>query len=341
MSEVSGERGRARVWVRLLLVVPVLAALVLAWWLWGMGGFDRLSAWAAEGQRDVQNAMARALRSLRGGDRAALAGLLGLCFAYGFFHAAGPGHGKLVIGGYGMGQRVPMRRLIGLALASSLAQSATAVALVYAGVFAFNWTRERITDVADRLLEPLSYAAIALVGLYLLIRGLQRIFRARKAGRDEVQSQGHDLAHDHAYDHGHDHGDDHGHTRHHSHDDGTCSCGHKHGVTLEEAAEVRSLRDALVLIGAVALRPCTGAVFLLILTWRMGIDLAGIAGAFTMGLGTASVTMAVAAASVGLRESALAQSMSGAGAARTAAVIEILAGLLIALVSSQMALRFL
>ena len=297
---------------RWLLTAPLILGAALAVWLWGFGGFARLEIWAAEGQREVQNAMAGMLRRLRGGDGAAWAGLMGLCFAYGFFHAAGPGHGKLVIGGYGLGRRVPMARLIGLALASSLAQAASAVALVYAGVLLFNWTRARMVDVADRMLEPVSYAAIALVGLWLLLRGARRSWRAWHEARV--------------------------HAGHHRNDDGSCSCGHSHGVSLDEAAAVRSFRDGVVLVASVAVRPCTGAVFLLILTWRMGIDLAGVAGAFVMGLGTASVTMAVAMLSVTMREGALAQSLGGAGAARAASLIEVFAGGLVAIVATQLAL---
>lgn len=292
---------------RALVILPLLGGLALAAWLWGFGGMDRVADWAAEGQRAAQNAMAGALRRLRGGDGAAWSGLLGLAFAYGFFHAAGPGHGKILIGGYGMGRRVPMGRLVGLALASSLAQAATAVALVYAGVLAFSWGRERMIGIAEDMLEPLSYAAIALIGLWLVLRGLRRLREA--------------WAHR-------------GHARH---DDGTCSCGHRHGPTPEEAGEVRSLRDAAALIASVGVRPCSGAVILLILGHLMEIDAAGIAGAFVMALGTASVTMAVAVLAVSMREGALGQAMSGPGAARWASGIELLAGALIALVAAQLA----
>lgn len=305
----------------------VLAALAL--WLWGFGGVTLLERWAADGQRDAQNAMAGLLRRLKAGDGAAFAALLGFCFAYGFFHAAGPGHGKVLIGGYGLGRRVPLGRLAGLAVISSLAQAATAVVLVYAGVFALDWSRERMVDTAEAWLAPFSYVLIGLVGLWLLMRGARKfrsqIVIARQARRADP------VPHDHgpAQHHHHDHAD-------HAAADVCASCGHKHGPTIEEAAEVRSLRDAVALIAAVAVRPCTGALFLLILTWRMQIDLAGIAGAFAMGLGTASVTVLVAFLSVTARESALAQVAGGPATARALSLIEIAAGLLVVLVAGQL-----
>lgn len=297
-----------------LVLLAGIAALAI--WLWPMGGMDDLSRWAAEGQRDVQNAMAGLLRRLRGGDPAALGGLLGLCFAYGFFHAAGPGHGKLLIGGYGVGRRVPLMRLSVLAVASSLAQAASAIAMVYAGVLVLDLTRAQMVDTAERVLAPASYGMVALVGLWLLFRGTRRIWRERA-----VPHAHHD--HDHAHDHDHGHG---------------CGCGHAHGPTPEQAAGVHSLRDALVLVGAVAVRPCTGALFVLILTWQMDIRMAGILGALAMGLGTASVTVAVAILSVILREGTLMQLGGGARSLRALSLIEIAAGAVVAVVAIQLAL---
>ena len=279
----------------------------MAIWLWGFGGADQVTRFASDAQRDVQNAMAAALRGLRAGEPGALATLWGLCFAYGFVHAAGPGHGKLVIGGYGAGSRVPAKRLAGLALSASLAQAITAILLVYAAVFVFGWGRAQMTDVADNLLAPLSYGLIGIVGLWLLVRGVRHL-RPK---------------HDHA----------------HAGDDDVCaSCGHAHGPTVEQAENVRSWRDAAIVVGTIAVRPCTGALFLLILTWRLGIDWAGIVGALVMGLGTASITVMVAFAAVGFRESAL-QLVSHGAVARTLAWAEILAGGIVVILASQLLLR--
>ena len=293
----------------LSLAALALAALVI--WLWGFGGAAQVSAWARAGQAETQQAMARLLRALRAGEPGALGGLMGLCFAYGFFHAAGPGHGKLLIGGYGMAARVSALHLSLLALASSFAQAAAAVLLVYAGIFVFDLTRQHMTDLAEDIMAPASFAAIALVGLWLAIRGLRRWRQNRPAP-----------THDH---------------HHHDHDAPCASCGHKHGPTLAEAEAVTTWRDAAALIGAVAIRPCTGALFLLILTWRMGLDLAGILGAFAMGLGTASVTLAVALASVTLREGALARLATG-DTARALPLFEIAAGVIIAALSTHLML---
>ncbi|MCZ0812066.1 MAG: nickel/cobalt transporter [Pseudomonadota bacterium] len=313
--------------MRALVLIASLGLIVLALWLWGLGGADIVTRWAAESQREVQQAMAGYLRRLRGGDSAAMAGLWALCFAYGFFHAAGPGHGKLLIGGYGLGAGVPVLRLSGLALASSLAQAATAVGLVYAGVFALGLTRQALVGASDRILAPASHGAIALVGLWLVWRGLRRWRAMRRADR----------RHDH---HGHGRGQDHDddHTHHH-HTGGLCdTCGHRHGPTAEEAAQVHSLGAALALVAAVAIRPCTGAILLLILTWRMGLDMAGIVGAFVMGLGTASVTVAVAVAAVTLRKGLLARLAGGEGGAARMMLplIEIAAGLMVALLAFEL-----
>jgi ABC-type nickel/cobalt efflux system permease component RcnA len=262
---------------------------------------------AAAAQRDVQNAMAGALRGLRAGQAGALATLWGLCFAYGFVHAAGPGHGKLVIGGYGAGTRVPARRLAGLALAASLAQAATAVILVYAAVAVFGWTRVQMTGFADDILAPLSYALIGAVGVWLVVRGV-RLWRP---------AQGHA----------------------HAVDNAVCgSCGHAHGPTPQQAQAVRSWRDAAVIIGAIAVRPCTGALFLLILTWRFDLDWAGIIGAFIMGLGTASITVLVAFAAVGLRESTL-QLVNNAAVARTLGAAQMVAGGIVVILAAQLVMR--
>lgn len=289
---------------RLIPALALVLALGLLAFLWAEGP-RALAAWAMETQRAAQNAMAGALRGLRAGEAGALAGLLALAFGYGVAHAAGPGHGKLVIGAYGVSGRVGLSRLAAVALLASLAQATTAVVLVYAGIFLFDLTREQLGALADRRMMQVSALAIGAIGLWLAWRGARRLLRARP-GRD----------HDH-------------HHHHHHGPDGTC--GHAHGPDPAAVANAASIRELALLIGAVALRPCTGALFLLVLTWRMGIDAAGIAGAYAMGLGTAVVTLAAAAAAVTLREGALAALGRGGGLwARVLPVAELAAGLAVA-----------
>lgn len=305
-------------WVLSLSIIAALVIAALAAWLWLGNGADQLARWAAEGQREAQTALARGLRALRAGEPGALIALLSMCFAYGFFHAVGPGHGKILIGGYGVARQVSMVRLSVLALVSSLAQAATAVILVYSGVLLFNWSRERMEGLADTLLAALSYGAIALIGAWLAFRGLRTLWRSFRP------------THDHHHTHDHDHSG-HGHV---------CdTCGHSHGPSIEEVAKVSSLRDALVLIGAIAIRPCTGALFLLILTWRMDIQVAGILGAFAMGLGTASVTVVVALMAVVFRSGALETLSEGQTARRALGTVELIAGVVIAMLALQLLMR--
>ncbi len=83
-------RGSAGDMRRGLIFLGLPVGLVLAA-LWLSGGFDGLMAWVQGVQRQAQEALAGAVRALRGGEPGAMAGLLGLCFTYGVLHAAGRG----------------------------------------------------------------------------------------------------------------------------------------------------------------------------------------------------------------------------------------------------------
>lgn len=304
------------------LILPVGLAIGLLLWFWGSGGFDSLAAWAAGEQREFQNQIARSLRAARAEQPEAVATLLTVCFAYGFFHAVGPGHGKVLIGGYGLGRNVAFLRLSAISVLSSLGQAVTAVVLVYAGVLVFQMSRQSLVGATEQIMAPISYGAIAAIGLWLIVRALRSFWR---------RSRTETVRHDHGHDHGHDH---------HHHDGETCAdCGHRHGPTAEEVARVGSLREALVLIAGIAARPCTGALFVLILTWQMGIAMVGIAGAFAMALGTATVTTLVGWTSFGLRGGLLASASATRFASVLAPTIELVAGLLIAVIAGGLLLR--
>ncbi len=213
-----------------------------------------------------------------------------------------------------MGRRIPWLRLSVISFLASMGQAVTAVLLVMAGILIFGLARTQLVGVTEEIMAPASYAAIGLIGGWLIWRGARKTW-----ARSAHQHQHHD----------------HGHS-----EDGTCSsCGHKHGPDLDEVEQVGSLREAVALIAGIALRPCTGALFILIITWQMGILGAGVAGAFAMAAGTATVTIGVGLISVGLR-GGLVTAMQGTTALTwIVPAIEILAGVLITAIATGLFLR--
>lgn len=302
---------------RALTLAGLAVALILAL-LWATGALEEVARLVQAAQRAAQDRLAGAIRALRAGEPGALLAFWGLCLGYGVLHASGPGHGKLVIGGYGLARRVPVARLAGLALAASLAQAVVAIALVYATLAVLGLTRAAAEDAANRWMTPVGHAMIAGLGLWLVWRGLRGLGRQVAGGRagPEAPDDGDHHHHDHQH---HDH-DDHQHGPH---------CTHAHGPTLAEVEAVGGWRDAAVLVLGVALRPCSGALFILIITFQLGIALAGVVGALVMGLGTALITVSAALMAVWAREGAL----SGLGLGRIARalpIVELTVGAIIA-----------
>ena len=93
--------------------------------------------------------------------------LVGLSFAYGVFHAAGPGHGKAVISSYMLANEVALRRGVMLSFVSAFLQAFTAIVLMGLVFLALRGTAVSMTDAAW-FLEVVSYAAITAFGAWLL-----------------------------------------------------------------------------------------------------------------------------------------------------------------------------
>jgi nickel/cobalt transporter (NicO) family protein len=256
-------------------------------------------------------------------DGSAVWTLLAISFAYGIFHAAGPGHGKAVISSYLVANQETARRGIVLSFASAMLQAVVAVVIVGVGAWLLNLTAKTMCG-AEKVIEILSYALIAAFGARLVWTkggGFMRALQVTQptpamalAGQHDHGGYGHDHHHhDHshshahvAHDHGHSH-DHHGHDHGHVHDE---HCGHSHGPMPSELAGPGGWRRGFGAIFAVGMRPCSGAILVLVFALAQGMFWAGIAATFVMGLGTAITVATIAVIAVSAKD--LARRVSGA-----------------------------
>src|SRR4029453_10124721 len=98
--------------------------------------------------------------------------------------------------------------------------------------------------------------------------------------------------HDH-----HQHCDGHAH-HHHDHDDHASAWGHAHAPEPEELAGPGGWKRGLSAIVAVGLRPCSGAILVLVFALAQGLFWTGVVSTFIMGLGTAITVGGVATIAV-------------------------------------------
>jgi nickel/cobalt exporter len=260
--------------------------------------------------------------------------LLGLSFAYGVFHAAGPGHGKAVISSYVIANRETWWRGVVLSFASAMVQAAVAVVIVGIAAVLLNATAATMKTTVYWI-EVVSYLLIIAIGLRLIwakgramlttwrdIRTPKTVGAAATPAhlRDDHPHHdhahhGHDhqhahathdhATHDHAahahHDHAHHaHGHDH---HHHGHDHACCddhgsAWSHAHAPEPSELAGPGGWKRGLTAIFAVGLRPCSGAILVLVFTLAQGLFWAGVVATFVMGLGTAIMVAAIAVLSV-------------------------------------------
>ncbi len=208
--------------------------------------------------------------------------LIWICFLYGIFHALGPGHGKAVIASYTLTTDTKVLPAILLSMASSFVQGLTAILIVGTCYFLLE-TSVRSTSLAiEDVMEPLSYGAVAIVGLVLIWRGV-RGNSHDCCGHDhsEVQEHHHTCCEHHAPDH-------------HTHEDHA----HEHSRSGDVP---HTRRDLIAIILAVGIRPCTGALLVLILAFVLGHWAGGLAAVLAMSFGTGITVSLLAIGARGIR----------------------------------------
>jgi nickel/cobalt exporter len=245
-----------------------------------------LVGWILTKQSEFYREISVALRAAKS-DGSAVWSLLGISFAYGIFHAAGPGHGKAVISSYLVANQETARRGIALSFASALMQSLVAVAIVAVCAWLLNATAKTMCG-AEKAIEIGSYALIAAFGAGLVWSKGGSFMRALQTPRPEPAPA---ASHDHHHDHHH--GDGHVHDAH---------CGHSHGPEPSELAGPGGWRRGLAAILTVGIRPCSGAILVLVFALAQGLFWAGIAATFVMGLGTAITVAAIAVIAVSAKD---------------------------------------
>lgn len=254
--------------------------------------------WIAEQQRAYTKALAAELTSAKAkGTWYAAWGLIGISFLYGVLHAAGPGHGKVVIVTWLMATESELKRGLTIALMSSLLQAVTAVTIVGGTLLLLSGAAAAARQAAG-LMESASFLMIAGLGLYLIATALRKLSFQRTpatvaaaAGAAPDFSGFQPLVNNHVH--------------MTAEEAEQCGCGHAHAPTPAEVRGDWSWKRALGVSFSIGIRPCVGAIIILLLSYPLGLFGAGIAATFAMALGTFITIAAIAAIAVYARSLAL------------------------------------
>ena len=265
------------------------------------GPFRGFFIWIATQQSSFYKGLTGALSSLAESPHAALF-LIGISFLYGVFHAVGPGHGKGVISSYLIATGDTLKRGIVISFGSGFVQGVTAIVVVTIGTMILRVTAVTMTHATDAL-ETASFAAIALCGLWLLW--------SKTFGRKPEPTGGLHVHDANCAIHGHGQinaqlGSPFGLNRPTLAGAGTaprlafgaaavsapqassfaCECGHTHIPDPSTLTRPLTIRSAWAAMLAVGIRPCSGAIIVLVFALSQHLWWAGLLSVAAMSLGT-------------------------------------------------------
>jgi nickel/cobalt transporter (NicO) family protein len=306
--------ARAPLWRRLGIMLAAVAIIALAMgliglWLgpvskppprnpFGMGLREAtpsgsLGAWILSVQSGFYGSLQAGVREMKQ-NGSALYSLLLVGFAYGIFHAAGPGHGKGVISAYLVADEKALHKGFALSLAAALVQALVAIAIVSVVSILLRATAATMNKLAMNV-ELASFLAVALLGAVIAWRKAGKFLGVMALARNPYAAVQDD-------------------------------CDHVHMPPPEELGRLTRFRDMAGVALAAGIRPCAGALIVLVFAVSQGVFAAGIAATFAMALGTALTTGAIAALAVFFKAAAL-RIAGGRGASGAIAIagLELLA----------------
>ncbi|WP_201288006.1 nickel/cobalt transporter [Psychromonas sp. L1A2] len=210
--------------------------------------------------------------------------LVSLAFIYGVLHSLGPGHGKLIVTTYLATHPTKIKISLILTVLSALLQALVAIIAVSVLLLVFNSTMREVNNEANNLIS-LSFYSVVILGSIVIWRNAKALFKGAysrpipikiTAIKPIINSVN---------------------PRNHSNDLNTnniCGCGHVHFASAEYINKASSLKEYLAIIFSVGLRPCTGAIMVLLFSNMLGLYWLGIVSAFLMSVGTALTTSIIA-----------------------------------------------
>ena len=278
-----------------MFVIATLAGLILLFCALSTAMFENVPPiWSKlllkiqSVQRDLHIELAEAIQAVKTKGLAASWVLISLSFFYGIFHAAGPGHGKVVISTYILTHESQLRRGLLISVVCALCQGFTAILVVAftAGLLDFTLRQAQGTVVG---LEALSYSLVAILGLILV---LSRVISLSGLIRNSTTRIQEDLPRS---------------ARGQQNKNYLISanCGHVHGPSRNDLETPLSWKSFSGIVASIGLRPCSGAVLVLLAAFALNLHWAGVGAVLAMSVGTAITVSALACLSIYARKGAL------------------------------------
>ena len=214
--------------------------------------------------------------------------------SYGFLHAIGPGHGKVIMVSYLSTHPTKVKTSLILSISAALLQALVAIVLVSALLFVLETSMREVNAKASYLIDA-SFVAMILLGLHLAWKSIRDFLKQKADAKSHSHDHSHDHDHDHSHSHDHDHDHDQGHKNVHEH---ACGCGHKHHASPADIEQAKNLKDYIGIVFSIGVRPCSGALLVLIFAKSLGLYWLGMVGAIAMGVGTGAAISLLAFVSI-------------------------------------------